>query len=174
MRAHWKGLTQHAWPPVLRFSFRCRLPTPATPTALAATAAAAGMSPAGSCIILHQSTTDLVELIGQGAATYAPFPPELVATWHSKFPAADRRPALAALLRAAGWPRLREVTSRARIAAHIVASHGIGGGGGGGGSGGGEASAAEPTPEEVAVQCDFETSVDEGQDRWAVFVVAGK
>jgi hypothetical protein len=129
------------------------------------------VSPRGSSVILHQSTQELLDLREQGAAAYAPFPPDLVATWRSGFPAATDRPALAALLSAAGWPQLEEVTSRARIAAQLCSSRGMMGQAA-------SAGAAElgglSSVEEVAPVVDFEATPDEGRDRWAVFVTARK
>ena len=72
--------------------------------------------------MLHQTTQELLDLREQEAAAYAPFPPDLVATWRSGFPPATDRPALAALLSAAGWPQLGEANSRARIAAQLCSS----------------------------------------------------
>lgn len=130
-------------------------PAPAPP-------ASAGVSAPGSRLILHQTTSELLALIERGAAAYAPFPPQLVATWRSGFPPASDRGALSTLLKSAGWPQLLEATSRARIAALLAASQ----------RGEGDA-AGLPPPQQVAQLCDFEAVPDAGQDRWAVFLAAG-
>ena len=124
--------------------------------------------------MLHQTTQELLDLREQEAAAYAPFPPDLVATWRSGFPPATDRPALAALLSAAGWPQLGEANSRARIAAQLCSS--------------GSSILRQAAPagaaalgglsssivEEVAAVVDFEATPDEGRDRWAVFLTARK
>jgi len=119
-----------------------------------------GISPPGSALTVHNSTQEIIDLVATSPApaAYAPFPPDLVATWRAGFPLACERSALAARLAAAGWPRLPVCTSRARIAAEIVC-------GGAGGCCG---------VEEVAACCDFEGRPDVGRDRWAVFAVALK
>ncbi|PSC68449.1 S-adenosyl-L-methionine-dependent methyltransferase [Micractinium conductrix] len=116
---------------------------------------AAGVSARGSMLIAHQTCTELLALIAQGpsaAPLYAPFPPELVATWRSGWPLACEPAALRAVLHEAGGWQLTAATSRARIAAAAC----------GGGL----------PAEALAARCDFETRPDVGRDRWAVFVTA--
>ena len=115
----------------------------------------AGVSARGSMLIAHQTCTELLALIAQGpsaAPLYAPFPPELVATWRSGWPLACEPAALRAVLHEAGGWQLTAATSRARIAAAAC----------GGGL----------PAEALAARCDFETRPDVGRDRWAVFVTA--
>ena len=67
------------------------------------------------------------------------------------FPLAFEREALAARMAGAGWPRLLDCTSRARIAAAIVGGSSV---------------------EEVADHVDFDAQPDTGVDRAAVFLTA--
>ncbi|KAL4856793.1 General transcription factor IIH subunit 2 [Chlorella vulgaris] len=139
----------------------------------------AEVSPSGSRLILHQTTDELLTLTQQGpdaAPAYAPFPPELVATWKSSFPSAANRAELAARLSTAGWPHLQQATSRAGIAAQIAASQSgeACSSGSSTSNGGGAASASNGDAAAMAAMFDFETQPDVGRDRWAVFLTASK
>lgn len=120
-----------------------------------------GASAPGSAFIAHHCTRELISLLrgGASAAVYAPFSPELVATWRSGFPLAGQAEDAASELRSAGGWRLQHATSRARIAADICSGRS-------GGSGG--------SAQDWARCCDFEVQPDAGRDRWAVFFVAVK
>lgn len=144
------------------------------------THSATDLSPPGSVLVAHNITFELLQLIQQdpsAAAAYAPFPPDLVATWRSGHALASDRPALAAALEAVGGWQLVEATSRARIAAQVC-TRACGGEGidiGSSGDSGTSSSGGATVPvEQVAAQVDFEARPDEGRDRWAVFFVANK
>jgi hypothetical protein len=139
----------------------------------------ADVSPSGSSLILHQTTDELLTLTQQGpdaAPAYAPFPPELVATWKSSFPSAANRAELAARLSTAGWPHLQQATSRAGIAAQIAASQSgeACSSGSSTSNGGAAASTSDGDAAAMAAMFDFETQPDVGRDRWAVFLTASK
>lgn len=123
----------------------------------------AAASPPGSAFVAHHCTRELIALLRGGAvaSAYAPFPPDLVSTWRSGLPPAEQGEALAAELRRAGGWRLRQATSRARIASEIC-------------SGGAGGSAPSVEVKDMAPLCDFEARPDAGRDRWAVFFTAVK
>ncbi|KAI8467476.1 MAG: S-adenosyl-L-methionine-dependent methyltransferase [Monoraphidium minutum] len=126
----------------------------------------AAVSPAGSRLVMHHSTRELLELRDSGGLAtggYGPFPAPLVATWRSGFPPADAPAAVRGVLAAAGWPGPGEVAGRAGIAARACARGGRGGGG-----------KEELAVEEVAARVDVEARPHAGGDRWAVFFTAGK
>lgn len=137
-----------------------------------------GLSAPGSSLVAHNITGELLQRIeddpGGAIPAYAPFPADLVATWRSGFPLARDRAALAAELAAAGGWRLREATSRARIAAAACAAlrGGQGEGEGNDSSGSQGSNGAGVAAAEVAAAVDFEARPDEGRDRWAVFFTA--
>lgn len=128
-------------------------------------------------LIAHNVTTELLRQIEAGGGLYGPFRRELVATWRCFYPPAFERAALEAVLQRAGWS-LREVTTRARIAAEACgrgrSGGGSGDGGGGGSSTGGAADKAAATAgsSDLAGRVDFEARPEQGEDRFAVFFTA--
>lgn len=138
----------------------------------------AELSPPGSVLIAHNVTTELSREIEQGGGLYGPFRRELVATWRCFYPPAFERQALAGLLQQAGW-RLSEVTTRARIAAAVCGRGGSSGSGSdgtddaaAGEAGAGDAAGEAAGSSALAGQVDFDTRLDAGEDRFAVFFTA--